>query len=209
MSKSVYTTVRDLHLYAGLFIAPFVLAFSVSVFFLAHAWIPGESAAAGVTRTITGLSLPPNLEALDGRARVDALRAVLPAVGVPGEIAFVRYVPSERRLIFPVGVPGRETTVSLDVAGGTALVTQRETGFWDGLVTLHKSPGQHLVAIRGNWLPMQAWRWFADGTVYLILFITLSGVYLWAVLRSERIIGISLLAAGVITFAGIVYAVIH
>lgn len=27
----------------------------------------------------------------------------------------------------------------------------KDTGVWDGLVTLHKSPGQHLVAIRMNW----------------------------------------------------------
>ncbi len=209
MKKSFYTIVRDLHLYAGLFVAPFVLVFSVSVFFLVHAWIPGQVERSAQPRLVTGVALPPNLESLDGRARVDALQTVLPRLGVTGEIGFVRHVPKRRLLVFDVSVPGRETAVFIDVAAQTASITGRDSGIWAGLVALHKSPGQHLVAIRMNWLPMRAWRWFADGTVYLILFITLSGIYLWAVLRAERVAGLALLAAGVLSFAGILYAVIH
>ena len=37
MSQRFYTFIRDLHLYIGLFLAPFVLLFSVSVFFVVHA----------------------------------------------------------------------------------------------------------------------------------------------------------------------------
>ncbi|OHE79117.1 MAG: hypothetical protein A2107_11425 [Verrucomicrobia bacterium GWF2_62_7] len=208
MKKHLYTLLRDLHLYAGLFLAPYLLVFSVSVFFLVHAWIPGQSTPAP-PRMVTDLPLPPNVESLDGRARVEALRTVLPALGVTGEIGFVRYIPNDHNLFFPVFVPGRETTVGVDLTERTATVTQHDLGIWDGLVTLHKSPGQHLVAIRMNWFPMRAWRWFADGTAYLILFTTLSGLYLWAVMRAERGPGFALLAAGVLSFVGMVYAVIH
>lgn len=206
MKKSFYTIVRDLHLYAGLFVAPFVLVFSVSVFFLVHAWVPGRIEK---SPRVAEVALPPNLEALDGRARVDALQTVLPRLGVTGEIGFVRHVPKRRLLVFDVSVPGRETTVSIDAAAQTASIAGRDSGILAGLVALHKSPGQHLAAIRMNWLPMRAWRWFADGTVYLILFITLSGIYLWAVLRAERAAGLALLAAGALSFIGIIYAVIH
>jgi hypothetical protein len=48
---------------------------------------------------------------------------------------------------------------------------------------------------------------FADGTAYVLLFITISGVYLWVALRAERRIGWTLLFAGAATFAGLVYAV--
>jgi hypothetical protein len=34
--RRFYLITRDLHLYAGLFLSPFVLVFSVSVFYLAH-----------------------------------------------------------------------------------------------------------------------------------------------------------------------------
>jgi hypothetical protein len=77
------------------------------------------------------------------------------------------------------------------------------------LVILHKSPGPHLVNIRMNWAYMRVWFWLADATVYLLLFVTVSGVYLSYVLRSERRIGTGLLIAGAISFFGLVYAIIH
>lgn len=185
------------------------MVFSVSVFFLTHAWIPGSKDPAGPPRVVADVALPANVEALNGRARVDALRTVLPAIGVAGEIGFVRYMPKEKRMAFAVSVPGRETTVDIDLAAQAAKITQRDLGVWDGLVTLHKSPGQHLIGIRMNWFPMLAWRWFADGTVYLFFFLSISGVYLWAVLRAERGPGLALLAAGAVSFLGIVYGVIR
>jgi hypothetical protein len=59
-----------------------------------------------------------------------------------------------------------------------------------------------------NWLPMAAWRWLADGTAYLLLFLTASGVYMWIVLRSERRTGLVLMAAGAISFLGIIYGLV-
>jgi len=38
------------------------------------------------------------------------------------------------------------------------------------MIYLHKMPGQHNAAVRGNWVWMQLWRWLADSTVYLVLF---------------------------------------
>ena len=49
----------------------------------------------------------------------------------------------------------------------------------------------------------------ADATVYLILFISVSGIYLWYVLRAERSAGFILLFAGALTFFGMAYALIH
>jgi hypothetical protein len=56
---------------------------------------------------------------------------------------------------------------------------------------------------------MKAWRWIADGTVCLILFISFSGIYLWYVLRAERAAGLILLWAGALSFFGMAYALIH
>jgi hypothetical protein len=53
---------------------------------------------------------------------------------------------------------------------------------------------------------MQLWRWLADATSYGVLFLSLSGVYLWATLRAERRLGLALLAAGALTFFGLLYA---
>jgi hypothetical protein len=209
MNKRFYTITRDLHLYLGLFIAPFILVFCISVFFLAYAWLPGASGPPGPPRGVSNVALPANLESLEGRARVDALQVVLANIGVRGEIGYVQHNVKERTLVLPVLVPGRETTVELNLVTHAATITRRETGVWDALVALHKSPGPHLADLRMNWMPMAVWRWFADGTVYLLFFISISGVYLWAVLRSERRIGLALIGVGAISFVGVIYAVVH
>ncbi len=202
--RRLYLVTRDLHLYGGLFVSPFVVLFALSVFVLVH---PASSTAPLSSRAVRNLILPPMLENLSGRARVDAVRPILQQAGVQGEIGFIRHIPEAHRLEIPVAVPGRETTVDLDLKAGTGTVIERRTGLRDAVVQLHKAPGPHLADIRMNWIAMRVWRWFADATVYLLLFLTASGIYLWLVLRSERRAGMVLLAAGAVTFLGIIYAV--
>ncbi len=209
MNRRFYLALRDLHLYLGLFFAPFVAAFSVSVFFLVHAWLPGADAEADAPRVVAGLTMPAGVETLPARERVEALQRMLAEAGIGGEIGFVRYDVKAGRLAMPVIMPGREKEVVIELAARTATVRERETGVWDALVFLHKAPGPHLVDIRKNWWPMQAWHWLADGTSYLVCFISLSGIYLWVALKAERRVGLALLGAGAATFAGVVYAVVH
>ena len=206
--KRIYTVTRDLHLYVGLFISPLLLVFAVSVFFLVHAWIPGALQQPS-TRTAGDLSIPAGVDLLNGREQVNALRGVLDQLGVHGEVNFVRRIPKENRLIIPVIVPGREVSVDLNLATRSAVVTERSTGAASAVVYLHKMPGQHNAAIRGNWVYMRVWKWLADGAVYLALFLSISGIYLWAVLRAERRIGLSLIAAGAVSFFGLVYALLR
>jgi hypothetical protein len=202
-----YPALRTLHLYLGLFVSPFVVVFAASVIFLVHSWLPGAKGPA-VTRTVSEVVIPAAAETAKGREQVAALRSVLDAIGVAGEIGFIRYVPRDRRIVMPVTQPGRQTTVELRLAERTATITEGRTGMADALVYLHKMPGPHNVAIRGNSPHIAAWRWFADGTVYLLLFVSASGVYLWAVLKAERAIGLGLLAAGALSIGGLIYALI-
>jgi hypothetical protein len=206
--RRFYTITRDLHLYFGLFISPFILLFAISVFFLVHG-LPKRVAPAqpGVTRTVTGVQVPAGAASLQGRARVEALRPVLDALGVGGEVDFIRHFPLEHRLVIPVRMPGRETTATIDYEQGTAVVSSRSQPFSDALVYLHKTPGPHNADTRGNSRFMRLWRIIADATVYLLMFITLSGIYLWVSLRAERRIGIALLFAGACSFFGLVYVI--
>jgi len=206
MGKRLYVLTRDLHLYAGLFLSPFVLVFTVSVFFLVHA--PREKqAASGPTRVASDLDIPNAIEQLSGREQVVSLRRVLEQIGVEGEVNFVRRLPKEHRLIVPVLLPGRETVVDLDVFRRTATISDNSTGLSDAVVHLHKMPGPHNVNIRGNSVHIRVWRWLADITTYGLLFLTVSGLYLWAVIRAERNIGVVLMCAGGISFFGLVYAI--
>jgi hypothetical protein len=40
----------------------------------------------------------------------------------------------------------------------------------------------------------------------VLLFLSLSGIYLWTVLRAERTVGLVLIGLGAMSFFGIVYA---
>jgi hypothetical protein len=209
MSRRFYRLTRDLHLYLGLFISPFVLVFAVSVFFFVHSWTPTLASPTTRTRLVSSLNLSTNLLQLSGRPLVEALKPVLKEMNVPGEIGFVQQSVKDQTLIIPVSIPGRATSVNLNLLLREAAIVTRETGLADALITLHKSPGGHGPDIRMNWFAMKVWRWFADATVYLTLFISVSGIYLWYMLRSERKVGLILLCAGTLTFLGIAYAVSH
>ncbi len=207
MDRRLYRVTRDLHLYSGLFISPFILVFAVSVFFLVHRLPPSNSP--GAQSTLSNLSLPPDLENLSGRPLVDRLIPVLKNNGIEGEFGWVQHYPKEHRFVIPITAPGRTTTVTLDVNKREASIERRVTGLADALIVLHMAPGPHMPGIRKNWVYMLAWSWFADATVYLTLFITISGIYLWYVLRSERKVGLALLLAGGASFFGMVYALWH
>lgn len=203
----LYRWLRDLHLYFGLFVSPFVLLFSASVFYLNHGkLIPDANPAAEIYRELT---IPDGFDRLKGREAVDRAKAILPQVNASGEIGFLRYVAKDRHLIFPVSRAGTEATVDVDLDARTATVTRRSMGLWESLSYLHKMPGPHNVAIRGNWAGTNAWRVLADATIYLLMFISLSGVYLWWAIKAERRIGLALLGAGAITFFGLIFAILH
>ena len=121
MTRRLYLLTRDLHLYVGLFLSPFVLVFAVSVFYLVHGLAsrpaPGPS---DPSRTVANLNVSSGMATLQGRARVDALRPVLDQLGVRGEIDFVRHVANEHRLIVPVRLATLDTIVSIDYEQRTA-----------------------------------------------------------------------------------------
>jgi hypothetical protein len=206
--RRLYLITRDLHLYFGLFLSPFILVFSISVFYLVHGLTRRPApTASDTTRTVAVLSLPPGLAGMQARARVEALRPLLDQLGVRGEIDFVRHVTSEHRLIVPVRLPDSDTIVTVDYDKRTATVTTRRQSLGDALVYLHKMPGPHNVDVRGNTGLIRAWRLLADGTAYVLLFITISGIYLWLALRAERRVGLVLIVAGAVTFGGLVYVI--
>jgi hypothetical protein len=86
-----------------------------------------------------------------------------------------------------------------------AVISQRPTGLLESVAYLHKMPGPHNADLRGNWFWIRLWRWLADWTVYALLFISASGLYLWFAIKAERRMGLAVLAAGAVCFAAYVY----
>ncbi len=206
MRTRFYFFTRDLHLYIGLFLSPFVLLFAASVILLNHPGIPLEKSIESKTDQVR-LDLPPGLDRLQGMERVDRARQLLRQAGVSGEIGFVHYSAEEGTITIPVSKPGYEAAVSVKIDTGLASIKQRKTGFWNSIIYLHKMPGPHLANIRGNSPAVRIWAWLADGTAWLLIFLSVSGVYLWAVLRSERKAGVLLFVGGAISLLGALYAI--
>jgi hypothetical protein len=199
-SKRLYRVLRDLHLYAGLFLSPFILVFAVSACALA---IEGLSAANAPETSKRGILKLPQIG-----DSIELAKTVRRELNLSGEIGFVQNKVEEGRISFPLDRPGEKTEVKLDLRSGAYEWIRRETGLVDALIYLHKKPGPHNVALRGNWVPMRRWEWLADATVYFLLFVSATGIYLWTVLRRERTIGLVLLGVGAVTFAVSIVAVV-
>lgn len=205
MGRVFFIWTRDLHLYVGLALSPLVLLFAFSVILLDHSSIPLGGAGAA-RKTSATVQIPENLEHLEGMARAQAFQQIMRQLGVVGEIGYI-YTPGQHRMVAPIFRPGSEITVDVDLSTHMASVEERATGILAALIYLHKSPGPHNANIRGNWFYTHAWRWMADASAYLLFFISMSGIYLWWVIKAERKIGLLLLGAGAISFMGVIYAI--
>ena len=203
----LYRWTRDLHLYFGLFISPFVLLFAASVLFLNHAKVTTNQFNS--VETVRDISIPQDIESVRGPDAVARAKVIMQQLKLDGEVGFTRYTKQSGRFMFPLSRPGLEMTVDVDLKEGSATISRRVTSFWEALAYLHKMPGPHNVNIRGNWFWTRAWQPFADATVYLLLFITVSGVYLWYAIKAERRVGFALLTAGAASLSGLIYAVIR
>ncbi len=201
-----YLLTAGLHRYIGLFLSPFAALFAVSVILLNHPAIPLGTPSEPPARSEQVHSIA-GVEKLEGMARVQIARQILRQAHVSGEIGPIQYSAPDGRLTIPVSRPGYEATVDVTLPDGPASIRERNTGFWDALTYLHKMPGPHLANIRGNWPVLRAWAWLADGTAWLLLFLSVSGIYLWAILRTERRIGIFLILAGALSLMGSLYAI--
>jgi hypothetical protein len=196
--RRIHGWTRDLHLYAGLFLSPFILIFAVSTLVLNHPGKGGAAAEPGAPWT-QPVTFDPNAPGTLGQAR-----NILGQLRLTGEIDNVQHNKKAGKLTIPVSKPGELTTVSVDLPSGVATVQRKVEGMAAALVYLHKRPGPHLVMFRGNWIYMAAWSRLADATVYGTFFLTASGLYLWWFFKAERRLGWVLLAAGFLTVCGLV-----
>jgi hypothetical protein len=203
VGQSLRGWMRDLHLYVGIAASPLVIVYALSTLVLNHPNWPW-----GAPRPVADRSVAVTLGDTSHASSLRLGREVLRQAGVSGEIMFVRREPAKNRLEIPVQRPGDKITIEVDLAGGRAIVKHERTSFWSRLVFLHKMPGPHVVDLRGNWLPVALWRWFADATALGVLFLTATGVYLWAALRAERRTGLLCLVAGLGVFGLLVAGIV-
>lgn len=199
--RTAYRWTRDLHLYLGLFLSPFVVLYAVSAMLLAHAWDPGGGDAREPVHRRTMVTVPEEENSLV------LAKLILAQTGLNGEVGWLDRRPREETLSFPVIRPGEEIMMRVDLKTGVTQIEQTKTGTSSALVLLHRKPGPHNVALRGNWLPLRIWAWLADATAYFLILLSVTGFYLWLALRAERRAGLFFLGAGALSFVVLVMAV--
>jgi hypothetical protein len=195
--KKYYSLVRTLHLYFGLFISPFICIFSISVLVLNHA---------GYFNHINPVEPLPDIKTKLDKIPYDTTdlltaKAIIGKLNVNGEIDFIS--KNEDYISFPVNKPGLQTKIKVDIHTDSVLITRQQVGLMRAMSYLHTMPGQHNANMRGNSGFMKVWRALADVVVYLLLFLTVSGVFLWYFLKVERTLGIYAITLGVLLFLGL------
>ena len=195
--KKYYPLLRGLHLYFGLFITPFVLIFSISVLVFNH---PGLIDIMSPIEPSTETRMKLDKIPYDTTDLLTA-RAIIEKLEIEGEIDFINQ--NDDRISFPVKKPGLKTQIIVNKHTDSVFITQQNEGAYRALTFLHSMPGAHNVKIRGNSGYIQVWRVLADVVVYVLIFLTISGVFLWYFLKVERNFGYFSIALGLIIFTSL------
>ena len=151
-STRFYRWTRQLHLYFGLFICPYVLIFAVTTIMLNHRW----QSEVEVEKTSVSVHI-------EGTADFDQAVSVARQLGLSGEIHF-RRLADQNRLQVRVEKPAERTIVAVELATRIASVERQSRDLAGVLYYLHFNPGPH--KIRGlNWFFSKLWGWSIDAVV--------------------------------------------
>lgn len=195
--KKYYLSVRALHLYIGLFISPFVLIYAISVLVFDHPQLINKINPAKETpvENVKLDSVP-----MRGTDLLTA-RAILKKLDIIGEVDYTNKKDSS--MFFPVRTPGKSIKINVNTHSGMVSIARTELGALRGTTYMHAMPGPHNAAIRGNSGFIKVWRYLVDTTIYSLLFLTISGVFLWYFLKSERKLGVFAAAIGILVLMGL------
>ncbi len=195
--KKFYPLVRSLHLYFGLFISPLILIYSLSALTFNHeGQLNKITPVKNLPEVRTKLDKIPN-ESSDLATAIIIIRKL----GIEGEVDFIN---KDKDLIsFPVNKPGLKTQVRINSRNDSVYITREKLGYMSAMSFLHKMPGPHNEKIRGNSLFMRFWKVLTNVTVYTLLFLSTSGVFLWYFLKIERNLGLFTITLGICSFAGL------
>ena len=192
--KKYFPLIQDLHLYFGLFISPFIIIFGVSVLVLNHLTFVNNPSAnkTFIERKLKINSIPYDSTDLGTGKFIGHL------LGIEGEIDHV--FKGKDNLSIGIIRPGLETNIKINTVNDSVFIRQARKGGLGATAYLHKMPGPHLAVFRKNTVFMKIWSVLADATVYLILFLTVSGIFLWYFLKVERKMGFYAISFGLLLF---------
>jgi hypothetical protein len=138
-------------------------------------------------------------------SNLETAKAVIAELNIKGEINFISR--NDDFISFPVNKPGLSTFIKVNTNNDSVFISRTNEGPLRSMSYLHAMPGPHNVNVRGNSDFVKKWRVLADVIVYLLLFLTFSGVLLWYFIKAERVVGIYALGLGMLFFSGILFLI--
>ena len=160
----MYRVIRTIHLYSGLIIGAYIIMYAFTGFVMLHpGWFPDEEEE--TTRQLVS-SIAKNLSDELVRGRPEE----------PKREQDATWTFSYRR-------PGTRETVRVTSGSENVELTVQEGGFAPTMRNLH-----HLHGYEGG-LRFFLWGFFLDLVSAAMIFFSLSGIYLWYVLKHEHRLG--------------------
>src|SRR5665811_642455 len=166
-----YVLIRKLHLYFGLFISPFVIIFSLGLLVFNH---PALVHKANRDNHLSKIRTKLINVSYDG-PELETAKRIIHELGMNGEIDYISR--NNNSISFPLINPGLKFFVYVDTNTDSVFVSREVEGALSATAYLHSMPGPHNAKIRGNSLFMKVWKGLADAVVYLLIFLTVSGVF--------------------------------
>ena len=202
--KKYYKLIKDIHSYAGLFISPFIIVFSISALTLNHDFVDWQedwqawtfSVDKEVDETVRFNVPTPEI------AKIDFAKDILKQLNIKGEISNI--FGDSIRMYIPVTKPGNRISIKADLMAGVAYIHREETTFWKKLIWLHKMPGPHNADIRGNWIVTIFWSSVVDFSLICLFLSSITGIILWHYFKNERNIGLIALLIGFLSIVSLI-----
>jgi hypothetical protein len=189
--KKLYPSVRALHLYIGLFISTLVVIFAVSVLVFNHQEFFNK-----ICTDIAAETHSFELDSIPVRGSdILTAKAILSELKIAGEVDYINKTDSS--MSFPVNTTRKTYSIRVNKLTNEVFVITSSKNIFQATTYLHSMPGPHNINIRGNSGFIKLWRYLIDIIVYSVLFLTVSGIFMWCFYRSERKWGIVAAVSGI------------
>lgn len=187
---------RKLHFYLGLFLLFFTWLFALSGLLLNHpSWKFTEfwtnRKQSNYERSIT--TLGPEIAGDLAQAH-----EIMRQLGIEGEILWTTTRTTTNQFDFQVRRPGRFVFISADLGLNRVKVQQSDVNIWGLLKALHAFTGVQIDDPRNtrDWPLTSLWAFSMDAVSLGLIFMTLSGLYMWFRRSQKRLSGAIVLLLG-------------
>jgi hypothetical protein len=195
---------RKLHTYLGVFFLFFIWLFSLSGVVLNHPkwrisdfW--GDRKETLQEGPIAARMAPDDLT----QAKI-----IVEQLGLRGEISGLIRHDDSKIMMFQVVRPGDIYQIKADFANLSAQMKHIRVNGWGVLNMLHSFTGVRRSdpSLRQTWWATRIWRFLMDALAVGLIFMVLSGIYLWYVRGRWRRTGSMVLVLGILIVAAILSA---